>query len=304
MKTSFKWLLYCVYASIVATFFLYFLFPSQAVHRYLTYNLNRAYADFNIKIGQIKPTFPPALILNNVKLNYKDKPVFETPALEVQPTLKTLWKKVKTYSFNCDAYGGTVKGQFTLEGDRGMIAPDDNPPVMHLIAGEAQLSEMQIDRFDVLRFIPAEYKVKGAIQGKIVFKNDVKLQNHTLKVRLKATGAAVKISNPLVLKLGKLDEITSDRIDINFSQNNRLITLTQLSLKGSQLNAKISGQISLQKTLEKSVVNLNGSVQPHRIFLADMKNKLANLLPPKIFNKNGFAFRIGGTFVKPKFSLR
>jgi type II secretion system protein N len=300
MKTSLKWLLYIVYASVAATFFFYFLFPSQAVHRYLTYNLNRAYADLNVKIGLIKPTFPPALLLNNVKLHYKDEPVFETLTLEVQPTLQTLWKDVKTYSFNCDAYGGTAQGQFTLEGDRG----DDNPPVMHLIAGQAQLAEMQIDRFDVLRFMPADYKLKGAIQGKIVFKNDLKLQNHNVKVRLKATGVAVKILNPLLLNLGKLGEITSDRIDINFSQNNQLITLTQLSLKGKQLNAKLSGQISLQKPLERSVINLNGSVQPHRIFLADMKNKLDNLLPPKIFNKNGFSFRIGGTFVKPKFSLR
>ena len=301
MRTSLKWLLYFVYAAVVTTFFLYSLFPDQAVHRYLTHHLNRADTDLNVKIGPIKPTFPPALVLNNVKLHYKNEPVFETLALEVRPKLKTLWKEVKTYSFNCDAYGGTAQGQFTLEGDFSEEKSDGNLPPMRLIAGEARLAEMQMDRLDVLRSMPADYKLKGALQGKIVFKNDPKVQNQTVKVRLKATGATVKILNP-ILKLG---EITSDRIDINFSQNNQLITLTQFNLNGKQLNGKLSGQINLQKPLEKSVINLNGSVQPHRIFLADIKSKLpVNLLPPKIFNQNGFSFRIGGTFVKPKFSLR
>ena len=301
MHTSLKWLLYFVYTTVVATFFLYFLFPSQAVHRYLTHNLNKAHADLNVKIGPIKPTFPPALVLNNVTLHYKEEPVFEALVLEIRPKFKTLWKEAKTYSFNCDAYGGTVQGQFTLEGDFSESKSDDNQRPMRLIAGEAQLADMQISAFDILRSIPADYKLKGAIQGKIVFKNDLKLQNHSVKVRLKATGATVKILNP-ILKLG---EITSDRIDIIFSQDNQLITLTQFNLNGKQLNGKLSGQINLQKPLEKSVINLNGSVQPHRIFLADIKSKLpVNLFPPKIFDQNGFSFRIGGTFVKPKFSLR
>jgi len=301
MHTSLKWLLYFVYTTVVATFFLYFLFPSQVVHRYLTHNLNKAHADLNVKIGPIKPTFPPALVLNNVTLHYKEEPVFEAFTLKIRPKLKTLWKEARIYSFNCDAYGGTVQGQFTLEGDFSEANSDDNQRPMRLIAGEAQLADMQISAFDILRSIPADYKLKGAIQGKIVFKNDLKLQNHSVKVRLKATGATVKILNP-ILKLG---EITSDRIDINFSQNNQLITLTQFNVSGQQLNGKLSGQINLQKPLEKSVINLNGSVQPHRIFLADIKSKLpVNLFPPKIFNQNGFSFRIGGTFVKPKFSLR
>ncbi len=301
MRNSIKWLLYLTYITVVTILFLYFLFPSQAVHDYLTHHLNKAHTDMNVKLGAIKPTFPPALMLTNVKLLYKEEPVFEASALEVSPKLKTLWKDTRTYSFNCDAYGGTLHGQFTLEGDFNGEKPGDNQQNMRLIAGETQLADMQISAFDILRYAPADYKLKGAIQGKIVFKNDHKKQNYSVKVRLKATDAAVTILNPIF----KLGEITSDQIDINFSQNNRLITLAQFSLKGKQLNGKLSGQIKLQKPLEKSVINLNGSVQPHRIFLADIKSKLpVNLFSPKIFDENGFSFRIGGTFVKPKYSLR
>jgi len=301
MNTSLKWLLYFIYITAATTVFLYALFPSQAVHRYLTHHLNKTQAGLKVGFGTVRPVFPPALVLNNVILHYQKVPVFETPALKIRPMLKTLWKKARTYSFSCDAYGGRLRGQFTLEGDFSEENADDTQGAMRLIAGEAQLAALQISAFEILRSIPADYKIKGALGGRIVFKNDSKGQNHTFKARIKATGVSVNIDNPIV----KLGEITSDRIDINLSENNQLITLAQLSLKGKQLNGQLAGQIKLQKPFERSVINLNGSVKPHRIFLADLKSKLpVNLFPPKLFDENGFSFRIGGTFVKPKYSLR
>ncbi len=301
MRTSLKWLLYLIYIAVITSLFLYLQFPSQAVHDYLTHHLNHIHADVNVTIGSVKPTFPPALLLSDVKVEYQKEQVFEALDVEISPQLKTLWKDAKTYLYDGRAYGGALRGQFILEPDPNQPQSNDEPPVLRFVEGETQLSGLQISAMDILRQAPAEYKMGGLLEGKIVFRNGPEPSNQSVRARLKATDAAINIAHPLL----KLGEIKADRIEIGFTMENRIITLSQFNLNGKQLDGKLSGQINLQQPLPKSVLNLNGSVKPHRIFLADLKNKLpVNILPPKLFDEKGFAFQVGGAVNKPGFSLR
>ncbi len=301
MRTSLKWLLYLIYIAVITTLFLYLQFPSQAVHDYLTHRLNRIHADLNVTIGPVKPAFPPALLLADVKVEYQKEQVFEALDVEISPQLKTLWKDAKTYLYDGRAYGGALRGQFILEPIPNQPQSNDEPPVLRFVEGETQLSGLQISALDILRQAPAEYKMEGLLEGKIVFKNGPDATNQGVRARLKATDAAINIAHPLL----KLGEIKADRIEIGLTMDNRILTLSQFNLNGKQLDGKLSGQISLQQPLPKSVLNLNGSVKPHRIFLADLKNKLpVNILPPKLFDEKGFAFQLDGAIDKPNFSLR
>ena len=71
MKNAGKWLLCSIYIIVITALFIYYLFPSDAVKKYIAFNLNRANPELNITIDNIKPVFPSgytAPLLNPVFL--------------------------------------------------------------------------------------------------------------------------------------------------------------------------------------------------------------------------------------------
>jgi len=72
MKISKKSLLYTVYIIGITGFFLYYLFPSDALKSYLAYRLSQANPDITVTIDRISPVIPPGINLHDVGIVHQD----------------------------------------------------------------------------------------------------------------------------------------------------------------------------------------------------------------------------------------
>lgn len=54
-----KIFLYSIYIAGITIFFLYYLFPSDIIKKYIISKAKEANPNISIKIDQVKPSFPP-----------------------------------------------------------------------------------------------------------------------------------------------------------------------------------------------------------------------------------------------------
>ncbi len=94
------------------------------------------------------------------------------------------------------------------------------------------------------------------------------------------------------------------KIEADMAMRNQELQLKQCNLTGEQVDGRISGYVTLKDPLNKSILNLTGTIEPHQLLLERLRKGLpANFLPKKISAESGFPFIIGGTFDRPVFSL-
>ena len=114
MNSSKKRLLYFIYIIAIIALFIYYLFPSDAVKKYIAFNLNRANPELNITIDNIKPVFPPGLRLYNVSLYHLSDLLLEAEQIKITLGLLSLFRPKITFSFKAKAYEGILKS-FSFE---------------------------------------------------------------------------------------------------------------------------------------------------------------------------------------------
>ena len=76
MSDSVKRLLYILYIVTVAVVFLYLLFPSETVKRYVSAEISRSIPELTVAIARVKPSFPPGILLNRVGVRLGDAALF------------------------------------------------------------------------------------------------------------------------------------------------------------------------------------------------------------------------------------
>ena len=121
MKNAGKWLLCSIYIIVITALFIYYLFPSDAVKKYIAFNLNRANPELNITIDNIKPVFPPGLRLYNVSLYRLSNLLIEAEQIKITHGLLSLFRPKTTFFFNAEAYEGILKS-FSFESIAADIA--------------------------------------------------------------------------------------------------------------------------------------------------------------------------------------
>ena len=109
MNNSKKWLLCSIYIIVVGVFLIYYLFPSDAVKKYIAFNLNRANPELNITIDNIKPVFPPGLRLYNVSIYRLSNLLLEAKQIKITPGLLSLFRPKTTFFFKAEAYEGLLE---------------------------------------------------------------------------------------------------------------------------------------------------------------------------------------------------
>jgi hypothetical protein len=94
-------------------------------------------------------------------------------------------------------------------------------------------------------------------------------------------------------------------IDAELELKNQTLLIKRCSLKGSQMDASISGTISLDNRTGSNRLNLNGTMKPHHLLLASLgKSMPLNLLPRGKVGSKGFSFKIKGPLESPHFSFK
>ena len=288
MKNAGKWLLCSIYIIVITALFIYYLFPSDAVKKYIAFNLNRANPELNITIDNIKPVFPPGLRLYNVSLYRLSNLLIEAEQIKITHGLLSLFRPKTTFFFNAEAYEGILKGRADIMANKLMI--------------HADLSGVRTKDMSVVQNLSNHKmlgrKISGMLSGKITYSGNREFAG-TVNAKLTLSNCEVEFLTPVF----NLESFSFESIAADIAMNNQKIQINECIIKGKHADGRISGSVSLKNPLGKSVLNLAGTIKPHHLLIENLQN----IFPVKSLlktGKGGLSIRLYGTIAQPDFSLK
>ncbi|MBW2248159.1 MAG: type II secretion system protein GspN [Deltaproteobacteria bacterium] len=286
MSNTRKWLPYFLFIIGVTAFFIYYLFPSDKIKTYITVHFNKTYPGINIALDHVKPTFPPGLRLYNVNFYHTHDPLFRMEQIKISPGLLSLFGSKINFSFKGSAYTGILegKGEFTKSTPEVMI--------------DGTLSGIRIKEISAIKdFIGRN--ISGVLDGNFTYRNK-KESGNNLKAQLIISNGQLELVTPLL----QLESLAFKKITAELAMKNMNLNIKKCIINGDQMDGSISGSVTLKNPPGQSYLKLSGTIKPHPLFLEKLGNDLqANLLPKKIFGKNGVHIRIYGTLDTPRLFL-
>lgn len=288
MKTALKYASYTLYALFVAVVLLYIHFPSEAFQSYLSRTGAKMDPPVSFKTGALDASFPPGLQFVNPVFSLKKRPetaFFKARQLSVSPGIASLLLGNTTWFFDAHAYGGTLHGHI-LPGKNGKI--DDFT---------LSLENVRIHEYT---FLP---KFGGDLAGNL--RADINYKGPPDRIESGEGAGDILISEGKIdLKdpfLG-LKTIPFGELKARFALKKGNLNLTSVSLDGKGFQGSLTGTIRLNRILERSQLNLRGTIEPIADYLETLKGgpALLNLFKG---GRTGMkrSFVIQGTFRSPKF---
>jgi len=281
-------LLYVLYVVSVTIFFIYWLFPDEAVRNYLSFRVTSLNPDVTLTVLQAKPTFPPALKLDKITISHKNLPVVDIAELKIGPALTSLFGPGNTFLFQGTLYGGTIKGRLDWAKD----APNQS------VAMNSTLSGIQIGGSAGLERL-IKRKISGILGGTVQFRST--------KGEAGAVSAGLSLSDCKVETLASVlgrDNLSFKNISTDITAAGNNIRIKTGTIRGDQIDGKFTGTVELKDPISKSILNLSGAILPHHQFLVDLRKRLpVNLLSNKRTNSNEYPVQFSGTIDRPVFSM-
>ena len=296
-----KQMLYFIYIIVVIVLFTYYLFPSDAVKKYVAVEFNKLHPDFNISINFIKPVFPPGLRLYNVTIYNVNNLLFEAEQITITPVLLSLFSAKPSFSFKGKAYEGFLEGNGTLIKKTGTKNPDIKDPNRkdinkQKIIVKTKLYGMNIKNISAIQRL-AEREITGILDGLFSFNSSE--STGTLMADINISDCEIELLPPL----SNLKSISFTNIKTKAVINNKKIQINECIIKGKQADGKISGSVNLKNPFEQSVINLTGNIKPHQLLIENLQH----IFPVKSLiqtGKVGIPIRLYGTIEQPGFSLK
>ena len=296
MNNSKKRLLYFIYIIAITALFIYYLFPSDAVKRYIAFNFNKANPNFNIKIDFIKPAFPPGLTLYNVSLYHLTDLLFNVKQVKIIPDLLSLFSTKTTFSFKGKAYEGILEGNGALIKKPGTKNPGTKNMDGRKISLKTKLCGINIKSISTIQRL-AGREITGILDGSFSFNN--RESTGTLRADIHISDCEVE----LLLPVFNLKCVTFTDIKTKAVINNEKIQVNECIIKGNQADGRISGSVNLKNPPGQSVLNLTGTIKPNQKFIENLPKSF----PVKLLLKTGeggLPIRLYGTIDQPCFSLK
>jgi len=284
-KTRFLYILYIVAVTI---FFIYWLFPDVAVRSYLSFRLKTINPDFNLTVGQVKPTFPPGLKLEKMNIFHKNLPIVDVAEIKIGPALRSLFSPGNTFLFNGNLYGGTIKGRLDL-------VPEASN---HTVVMNSTLTGIQIGSSSGLERL-VRHKISGILGGSVQFESR-KGEAGVVSVGLNLSDCKVET----LASVFGMDHLSFKDISADITAEGNNVRVKTCTIRGNQIDGNFNGTVELKEPVSKSIFNLSGSIKPHHKFLADLRKSLpVNFLSQKRTDNNEFLIQFAGTIDSPVFSL-
>jgi len=280
-----KKILYAAYIICTGLFFLYYLFPSETVKAFLLSKIVQAAPDFSVTIEDLRPSFPLGVNLLNISVNHKGNPVLDAEKLSVSPGFFSLFAGRMAVDVYCDAYEGQIDATVDFNG-RGVLVR----------AADIELNHIQIgDIFFLKDRIP--HNLRGFLDGRV---NYAVGENNISAVTSDVTlnDFQIEFTSPF----HGLDKLSLNRIKANFNSDRSQVTVKRFVSAGGDVDGSLSGTILIRRRIEKSVLNLNGSVRPNPEFV-DKLGKMGPIVKSLIKKSRGgdFPVKLQGTFERPRF---
>jgi len=292
MNNTKKKILYISYIIAAFIFFLYILFPSDAVKKYIEHKLGGIDPDLSISIDNINPAFPPGVRLNAVSFYYIRSLLLDAETITIVPGILSVFSSKAAFSFKGIAYDGIINGRADIGGNAEHIKID------------ADLSGIQIKDIPAIK-IPAgieneKYKISGIIDGKVTYSNN-KSSGRIMGAKLSISDSSIKLKEPVF----NHENFTFSEIKADLATIKKRLQIKSCTIEGDKINASLSGYIISKKNLGSSDLNIKGKIKLKPLFFGNMKkNLMASIFPEKMSGNSSFSFKIGGTVDNPEFTLK
>lgn len=279
-------MLYSLFIIGVTTFFIYYLFPSDKIKNYITVHVNKTYPDITIAVDQVTPAFPPGLRLYNVNFYHTHDPLFKMEQIKISPALLSLFRSKINFSFKGNAYTGMFegKGEFTK-----------NTPELII---DGTLSGIRIKELSAIKNVIGR-TMSGVLDGNFTYRNK-KESGNNLKAQFIVSNGQLELVTPLL----QLESLSFKKIIAELVMKDMNLNIKKCIINGDQMDGSVSGSVTLKNPPRQSYLKLSGRIKPHPVFFEKLGNDFPeNLLPEKIFGKNGVHIRIYGTLDTPRLFL-
>lgn len=284
-----KRLSYIFFGIVVAVFFLYYLFPKETVKDYFDFQVYRHNPDFRLSMDDLRLSYPPYITVSDVTLYHLQKPIITVPSARIRPGWATIFDQGTITAFKGTIHEGRFSGRIAREGDEAKAS----------IAAMVDLDGIQLEDIDGLRLIP-KVSLSGRVTGNVRHQNDGPSFGQG-QAELTFSDCLFQLADaPLDIK-----SLSFSRIELELVIQDRKLSVKRLEMTGTQLNARFDGEVALTYPLNRSRLNLKGTVQLHAEFMAGLKKKIpAPLWPNKQSPQNGLPISISGTVQNPRLGIR
>jgi type II secretion system protein N len=287
MKLSRKTIGYIAYFVGITLFFLYYLFPSDAVKGYVAYRLGRVNPDIDISIARVSPVMPPGIKLHDVGISRDNRTLIDLESVKITPGLLSFFSSRKTARFRGRVHAGSVDGWVEID--------SRNDQRTEKIEGT--ISDVRVQAIPALKHL-TPHKISGNLGGDFLIARTG--TNGSMTGQLILSECRIVFDQPVIGQ----PSLGFKNVAADLVLKRGTLVIKKCRARGNDLDADISGTIALNRTSRQNALNLNGSVTPHHGFLAKIENSIpADLLRQKSAGGQAILFRIGGTVEIPEFSL-
>lgn len=270
-----KWFLYSIYAVALATFFVYYLFPTERLKTFIVMQIGRINPALRVTVAKAGLMLPPGVRLQRVQMDHDDTPLLFADDLAILPHLRTLLSDRKLYSFRMKTYGGDVTGTAEID-DSGQVTID------------AVVDGLRLSGIPLLKRLSANH-IEGILDGKFAYVA-AGGKPEALNITLDINNMAVTLEAPLFT----FDQVRFDKVHADAVLRKQRLEITGVALTGDQLEGSLSGSASLNADLMRSIVNLKGTVMPQKQFLENSGFQVSGSILAGLKAGGGIPVRISG----------
>ena len=282
-KTRILWAIYVIGAALL---FFYILFPSETVKEYLADQIHRVNPGLTVKIGRLRPAFPPGLTLHDVSVYHLGQVLADLDDLKISPDIFSLFLATTHLSFKGNGYGGTLTGRADISKNA----------VKRELMIDADLAGIQVKQIEALSAVTT-HKISGNLDGTLIF--DTKAPRQGLSGDLILSDGQIEFSPPVLNQ----NLMPFSTIEAELMLNNGSLTIQRCQIEGVQLDADVSGSIKLSGRSNKKILNLSGTIRPHEALLAKLGKNIPQIFAGSKMANQGLSFKITGPMDSPKYSF-
>lgn len=288
-KSIKSWVVYTGYMIVLTVALLYFLFPGDIIQNFIEQRIANSGSGIIVTIDSVKPALPVGLECRGGELFLRGKP--DSPVrverVGIFPRIGACLSGHSAFNFHILAYEGKVTGNIRFSGYR-----ISGPFEVNL-----HLEDIMLEKIPAMRNLTGR-SIAGRLLGDITYhyESGTFVQGKgTCSFTL--SNGSIELSLPF-LEPGKIRFLYI--AGIARLANGRL-TLEKCNLDGDTLRCGLSGNITLYKNIEDSIVNIRGEIEPLKTSLeqGNMTGLLLSLIG-KQRNKEKIPFAIKGTIRDPK----
>jgi len=283
-----KWTAYIIYGLSVLLIFLYLLFPSGPVKQFIVRQVEAMAPALVIQMDDIAPSIPPGLTVNNLQVALENGSVFRVPRLTLTPAYLSLFSTRKVFNLKGVAYEGAVNGQTAVE---NASRPNYSADVV--------FEAVELDKIDALTELMPHH-VSGVASGHIQYETKTgNFGQGDAEATIKE--CRVQLNAPIF----GFESLTVGTVNAVLELKGDTAELRHIRIKGRQVTGNASGVIELRRPLNKSTLQLTGTIKPHPSFIKELGQAVpSQILSMGNYVEKGVPFRISGTLERPKISLR